>query len=132
MRCLDTPLLEDLLLGKKRVMTWLPSLEVGAEVATTEVNLYELALSARGARPPGQARRRLSSLEEVRKALTILPLDPEATRRSWELVGRSGTIPQGFAALVLGICEAHGVDELYTSRSRKLPKGHRSVKVVRV
>lgn len=131
-RCLDTPLLEDLLLGRGRARRWVEKLEGGAELATTEVNLYELAEIARRGTPRAGLRRRLQALEEIRRAFTVLPLGPEGVRRAGGLLQGGQKGPSDLVVLMSGICLAQGVDELFTSRGRKLPRGLHGLKVVRV
>ncbi len=131
-RCLDTPLLEDLLLGRGRAHRWVERLEGGSELATTEVNLYELTEIARRWTPRAGLRRRLQALEEIRRALTVLPLGPEGVRRAGGLLQGGQKGPSDLVVLMSGICLAQGVDELYTSRGRRLPRGLHGLKVVRV
>lgn len=132
MKCLDTPLLEDLLLGRKRARAWMEGLSGGAELATTEVNLYELALGARRARGRRAFLARLRALEEVRKVLTVLPLDAEASRKAGELLTGPQGASEGLGTLVAAICLVHGVDEIHTSQRRKFPSGLGALRVVRV
>jgi predicted nucleic acid-binding protein len=139
-RCLDTPLLEDLLQGRSRVQRWLPRLEGGGEVVTTEVNLLELGLAARRLGPKG-LEGRLRALETLRKEVTVLPVTAEAVRQTIPVTevktgrGKRPRLPHpsesSLLGLVVGVALAHGVGEIWTNRSRALPEGNRKVKVRR-
>lgn len=133
MKCLDTPLLEELLLGTASARRWLDRLGGGEEVATTEASLSELALRAQHRRPRSGLARRLAALGEVRRALVVLPLDSEASQRVADLVRRGigGPPDDPFPLLILGTCLAHGVTELYTGGHRALPAAP-GLKIVRV
>jgi predicted nucleic acid-binding protein len=138
-KCLDTPLLEALLRGRPPSKAWEGVLRGGGEVATTEVNMVELALRAREG-PRSQVPRRLEALEKVRGALTVLPLDAEASRRAVGLLlhskrggsTRTGGDPTVEPALVAAICLVRGVSELYTDRRRKFPTSLPGLHLVRV
>ncbi|MDE1821973.1 MAG: type II toxin-antitoxin system VapC family toxin [Euryarchaeota archaeon] len=131
MKCLDTPLLEDLLMGRPSSRRWMGALKGSAELATTEVNLFELTLVAlRGPRRTWTPR--LRSLEEVRRALTLLPLDAEASRRAAGILQRGRGAAGGLLPLVVGVCLAHGVGELYTTRQRKVPRNVAPLRIVHV
>lgn len=139
MKCLDTPLLEALLRGRTPSKAWEGILRGGGEVATTEVTMVELALRARSG-PRALLGRRLAALEKVRGALTVLPLDAEASRRAAGLLlhskrggsTRAGGDPTVEPALVAAICLARGVSELYTDRRRPFPSPLPGLHLVRV
>lgn len=148
MKCLDTPLLEDLLEGKDRARRWLATLEEGGEVATTEVNVFELGMRARARGKTGLSSR-LRALERLRKELTVLPLDAEASRRSLESyarrasgggvqrrsrVGRAAHTQADeriLAHLIAGAALAHGATEILTDKHRWFPSLSKSVKLRR-
>jgi predicted nucleic acid-binding protein len=131
MRCLDTPLLEDLLLGRARARKWLDKVEGwGGEVATTEVSMIELALIARSKGRGSE--RRLQALEALRRELTVLPLDAEAARTALSMVKRSHETPAPLPLLVAASAVSHGVTYLLTDRKRPFPAELGSVKLVRI
>lgn len=139
MKCLDTPLLEALLRGRTPSKAWDGILRGGGEMATTEVAMVELAVRAR-AGPRAQVPRRLGALEKVRGALTVLPLDAEASRRALTLFlhskrggsTRTGGDPAVEPTLVAAICLSRGVSELYTDHRRSFPAPLPGLHVVRV
>lgn len=112
MRALDTPVLLAFLTGSPKAREILRKLR-GAELATTEANLLELAAIA-GQGPARARAERLASLTRLRQRLTVLPLDSRATveaaRRLVKAVRRS---PPHLAGM-LGALEANGCEELLT------------------
>lgn len=139
MRCIDTPLLEALLRGRASSVRWQKLIRDGGELATTEVNLLELAQRGLPG-PPSSAARRLGALERVRKCLTVLPLDAEGSRRAVGLMlesKRGGLHSKGGGVeleplLVAAICLSRGVPELYTDRKRIFPRSLKGLHLVRV
>lgn len=129
MKCLDTPLLAGLLRGGPDPDRWLGDLG-GEEVATTEVNLYELERLAR--KPSRGARWRVKALEEVRREMTVLEVDPESVRQAGRLLGPSAHPFGGrgrdptlwdriLVPLILGAAKAHGAREFWTDTRRWVP-----------
>ena len=136
LRCLDTPLLLDLLLDRPGVGTWLPGLQDGQELCTTEVNLYELALRSERLGIPRRAREAIA--RPLRRELTVLGL----TRESIELAegfhrgpgwSRGSTAEERLLVpLILGGALSQGARELWTSPGRWTPKVVKGLKVHRV
>lgn len=135
MICLDTPLLEDLLCGRKRALRWLQEVQDQGEVAATEVSMIDLALRA-GRLPGGLAapRGRQEALHRLRRSLTVLPLDSASVNRVLSLPRLPEKAPPDArsALEVVGICLAHGVEELRTSQARWIPPVPSALRVVRV
>ncbi len=129
MKCLDTPLLTGLLRSTPETDRWLR--EVGGdELATTEVNLYELEGLARS--PSRGSRSRVRALQEVRRELSVLEVNPESARQAGRL-GEPGSAhrrgrgrspspwDQALVPLILGTAIAHGAREFWTDSRRWLP-----------
>ncbi|MGI0133294.1 MAG: type II toxin-antitoxin system VapC family toxin [Thermoplasmata archaeon] len=116
MKGLDTPVLLALLRGRPAARTLLQSLQ-GEELATTEWNLFELELLARGHPSSGLVRKR-AALEKLRRRLTVIALDQAAVRASLPRTGRaSSDLPTAaILTLMLGAMEANGATEWYTSK----------------
>ncbi len=110
MKALDTGVLLSILHGDA------PSRELvrrlrGSEVATTELNLLELAgLVARG--PPKSRVRRNEAVLRLRRCLTVLPFDTRAAERLGRHCAKDDVA--GIPPLVLGVLstlEANGCEE---------------------
>lgn len=114
MKALDTPILLEILRGRTKARALLASL-AGEELATTEVNMLELAMLAHADGPKG-LERRLGALERLRRRLTVLAIDERATRAAAALA-RSGpkAAPTGLL-LMLGAVESAGCSEWITVR----------------
>ena len=112
MKGLDTPVLLALLEGAPKPRALIRAL-AGEELATTEVNLFEVELLGRREKSPGKERR-LQALERLRRKITVLPIDEESTRRAALIAAsaRQGA-PEG-TWLCLGAAEAHGCSEWIT------------------
>jgi predicted nucleic acid-binding protein len=129
MKCLDTPLLVGLLRGRPEADRWLRDVG-GDELATTEVNLYELEGLARS--PSRGSRSRVQALHEVRREISVLEVNPESVRQAGRCGGRGGprqgekgrsasSWDQALVPLVLGTAIAHGAREFWTDTHRWLP-----------
>lgn len=127
MKGLDTPVLLGLLEGAPRPRALIRSLS-GQELATTEVNLFELELLARRDRSPGKLRRQ-QSLERLRRKLTVLSIDEEAARRAAELAASARQPASEGTWLCLGAAEAHGCSEWITSLAGMPPASTTRLKV---
>jgi predicted nucleic acid-binding protein len=127
MKALDTGILRALLEGSERARELVRRLR-GAEIATTEANLLELAyLSARAPRKGAVAR--LAVLEKLRQRVTVLPIDSRATEAASARIVRSGGKPPSpTAAAMLGALEAAGCEELLTDDAAPL-EGEWSFKI---
>jgi predicted nucleic acid-binding protein len=120
MKALDTSVLLAILHGEPGVRERLRRFR-GVELATTELNLLELhSLVSRG--PPRGRTHRREALERLRRSLTLLPLDQNATGRAARRAAKEG--PKGVPWQLLGvlaILEANGCDELITADSGEIP-----------
>jgi predicted nucleic acid-binding protein len=113
-KALDTPVLLAFLRGSAGARALVRSLS-GEEIATTELNLYELEALARLDPHPGRERR-LAALDRLRRKLTVLPVDERGVRaglRHLKTHGHSVALPN--LDLILGTLEANGCSEWITS-----------------
>jgi predicted nucleic acid-binding protein len=121
MKGLDTPVLLGLLRGEPRMTALLRKLS-GEELCTTTVNLFELETIARSDPAPGRDRR-LAAVEQLRRKLTILPIDERsaglaAVERSKASVGSGGAAPSW---LILGALLAGRCSEWITTAGASFP-----------
>ncbi|MGI0054001.1 MAG: hypothetical protein ACRECR_07105, partial [Thermoplasmata archaeon] len=67
---------------------------------------------------------RLAALDRLRRGITVLPWNSEASAAAIRLAQRSGSLP-GTVEMILGCLEAHGATEWITKGgvARNLPKG---------
>ncbi len=127
MKGLDSPVLIALLRGDSAVRPLLDSISRD-EVGTTEWDLLEVERAARADPSPGR-QRRLLSVERLRRAVTVLPLDERAARlASPRVTAKDGTI-QLATIWKLAALEAAGADEWYTVRGRASGRPRGRVKV---
>ncbi|MCI4363514.1 MAG: type II toxin-antitoxin system VapC family toxin [Thermoplasmata archaeon] len=127
MIAVDTPVLLDLLRGREPARKLLEE-AADEEIATTELNLFELHLLSEGLGKPGVERRR-AALENLRRRLTVLPVDESAANVA------SRTPPKGSGwspttRLVLSTLESHGCGTWHTLRSVARPGKLRTITVV--
>ena len=127
MKALDTPVLLEVLRGRESIRNVLKALG-SEELATTEINLYELEVVARAG--PRQGReRRLAAIERLRRKLTVLPIDARGVRAAAQRgLGRIGD-SSPLVSLMMGAAESAGCTELLTTRSARFPKDSGKVKV---
>lgn len=116
MKALDTPVLLEILRGRPGATTLLRSL-AGEELATTELNLFELEQIARSDSPRG-LEKRLAAIERLRRRITVLPIDERAVTSACSL-SKGGRAAQSstMARLMLGAAAAAGCSEWLTSRA---------------
>lgn len=127
MKGLDTPVLLALLEGSPRARTLVRSVGL-EEIATTEVNLFELELLHRREKGPGRERR-TQALERLRRKLTVLPIDEESGRRAAVLAASARQpAPEG-TWLSLGAAEAHGCSEWITTDAGRPPASSTRLKI---
>jgi predicted nucleic acid-binding protein len=127
MKGLDTPVLLALLEGTPRARALVRAL-AGEELATTEVNLFEIELLGRRDKSPGKERR-TQALERLRRKLTVLPIDEEAARKAAAIAATARqTAPEG-TWLCLGAAEAHGCSEWITSAAATPPASSARIKI---
>ncbi len=120
MKALDTPVLLELLRGRPSLEKVLKSLE-GEELATTEINLFELEAIGRAGPRHGRNHRR-GALDRLRRKLTVLPIDARAVQAAAALsAGRLGSATAS-EWLMLGAAAAGGCSEWVTTHSARYPK----------
>jgi predicted nucleic acid-binding protein len=111
-KALDTPVLLEILRGSPRARRWVR--ELGAEeIATTELNLWELAVLAIED-PSRGLDQRLTALDRLRRKLLVFPMDVRAMQSAVRLRQRRRRVPTSLAELIVGTLEAHGVSEWVT------------------
>jgi predicted nucleic acid-binding protein len=116
MKALDTPVLLAFLRGSPAARAVIRSLS-GEEIATTEVNLFELEALARLDPAPGRERR-LAVLDRLRRKLTVLPVDERAVRTGLRhLKGHTRGTALPLVDMMLGALETNGCSEWITSGS---------------
>jgi predicted nucleic acid-binding protein len=114
MKALDTPVLLAFLRGSPGARALVRSLS-GEEIATTELNFYELEALARLDPHPGRERR-LAALDRLRRKLTVLPVDERGVRAGLRhLKNHSHSVATPNLDLILGTLEANGCSEWITS-----------------
>lgn len=115
MKALDTSVLLAILEGNPAARNLVRRLK-GIELATSEINLTELAVVAI---IQGERRRaaRLASLDRLRRTLTVLPIEAAGTREAIAHAGGGGASGPASAAMLasLGAFEAAACDEMFTS-----------------
>jgi len=120
---LDTPILVGILRDAPPTRPLLKELR-GEELATTEVNLYELCLLAaqgpKGARPA-----RLTAVQRLRRRMTVLPVTATAVEEAARLsMSTPGHRP--YEPLIWATAKAAGCDLWITTRSHAPPKAVRT------
>ncbi len=114
MKGLDTPVLLEILHGSPSAKGLLKSLR-GEELATSELNLFELSLLAGQAGKASRASR-LRSLTNLRRRISVISVGPDAVEAAAHLGG--GRSPgTGYALLVWGAMIAAGCQEWITTRA---------------
>lgn len=112
MKGLDTSILLALLEGDPGTRKLVIRLR-GVELATTTINLLELAyLAARGPSRSRVARRH--ALERLRRKLTVLPIDGRAVEEAGRRLGKGSEKTPPHVLAMLGAFEANGCDELFS------------------
>ncbi len=120
MKAIDTPVLVELLRGRPTARSLLKHLQ-GEELATTEINLFELEAIACAGPRKGRDNRR-AALERLRHKLTVLPIDARAVSAAAALsMGRLETVSSS-EWLMLGAASASGCSEWLTTNSARPPK----------
>lgn len=127
MKGLDTPVLLALLEGAAKPRALVRAL-AGEELATTEVNLFEIELLARRDKSPGKERR-MQALERLRRKLTVLPINEESTRRAATIAATARQAAPEGTWLCLGAAEAHGCSEWITTAAGMPPASSTRLKV---
>lgn len=115
MKVVDSTLLIGILRGEPVAIEKARELDEEGGVATTAVNVYEVAYGVhKGA---SDSARRMGSLERVLSNLDVLPLDRSSALRAAKISGtleKSGEGIDPFDALIAGITLENGADCLVT------------------
>ena len=130
MKGLDTPVLLALLEGAPKPRALVRAL-AGEELATTEVNLFEIELLGRRDKTPGKERR-MQALERLRRKLTVLPIDEESTRRAAAIAASARQSAPAGTWLCLGAAEAHGCTEWITTATGMPPTSSARLKITSI
>ncbi len=127
MRGLDTPVLLAFLQGAPKARALIRAL-AGEEMATTEVNLFELELLARRHSGTGKAHR-LQAVERLRRTLTVLPIDEKAAHRAALLAASARQAGPEGSWLSLAAAEIYGCSEWITTAAAAPPRSGTKLKV---
>ena len=118
MKVVDSTLLIGILRGESAAVEKARELDEEGGVATTAVNVYEVAYGVhRGAFDPT---RRMGALDRILSNLEVLPLDSASALRAAEVSGnldKRGDSIDTFAALIAGITLENGADCIVTSNT---------------
>ena len=126
MKALDTPVLLGILHNSRWAKDLLKGLR-GEELATTELNMFELKLLAsEGSRAQGNSRD--AALARLRNRITVLPVTGDSVREAARFVRGRGR-PADYLPLVWGTLAAAGCGEWITTRAYAPPKGPNRFKV---
>jgi predicted nucleic acid-binding protein len=120
MKALDTPVLLDILHDAHGAKELLQSLH-GEEIATTELNLFELRLVAAVGSGPARNLRE-NALAKLRRRLTVLPVTSDGVAAAGKYLGLSSRSGDS-TALVWGVLSAAGCSEWITTKPYAPPKG---------
>ena len=123
MKAFDTPVLLDLLRGAPSARRFVRSLG-NEEIATTELNLWELGVLAIQDKTPGRERR-LAALGRLRRKLLVLPIEARSVEAALRLTPTASR-----SALIRGTLEAHGCTEWVTVREVASPTGRGPLRIV--
>lgn len=92
------------------------------ELATTELNLWELTALAYGDKRGG-IEHRLAALDRLRRKLTVLPFDNKSAAASLRALANSRTgRPSPVTALIVATLEGHGCSHWVTT-PEAVPQG---------
>jgi predicted nucleic acid-binding protein len=126
MKGLDTPVLLGILHDSGSAKELLKGLR-GGELATTELNMFELkVLAAEEARPMREGRE--TALARLRRRITVLPITPDSVREAARYLTRKGHLGD-YQPLVWGTLSSVGCAEWITTRAFAPPKGSWPFKV---
>jgi predicted nucleic acid-binding protein len=120
MKGLDTPVLLEILHDTPPSRGLLKSLR-GEELATTELNMFELSsLASAGARPSRSARQK--ALVALRRRITVVPISPAAVEEASIRLAHLRSA-DGYAPLIWGAMLDAGCGEWICLREDAPPKG---------
>lgn len=114
MKGLDTSFLLGILDGDPATLAQLKRLR-GQEIATTEVNILELACVAVSG-PIHSKLRRLETVSRLRRRITVLPFDARGAEAVAKQLGKGAERLPLTVLAMLGILDAAGCDELFTRK----------------
>jgi predicted nucleic acid-binding protein len=122
---LDTPILLAILRDAPPARALLRELR-GEELATTEINLYELhALAA--AAPSGSRPAKVAALQRLRRRMTVLPITASAVDEAARFAS-AAKAHRPYEPLIWGALKVAGCGTWITTRRHLPPKGLRSFK----
>ena len=125
MRGLDTPVLLEILHGSPASRRLLRSLQ-GEELATTELNLFELyQVASQGSKAARTARQR--ALVALRRRITVLPITTAAVEEAARGAPMR-SIVGGYGPLIWGALAAAGCGEWITTKEAAPPRGATKLK----
>jgi PIN domain len=126
MKGLDTPVLLEILHGTASARRLLKSV-VGEELATTELNMFELhQVAFQGSKTARSARQK--ALVALRRRISVLPITSAAV----DEVTRSGfsrALALGYGPLIWGAMTVAGCGEWITTRAAAPPNGSTKLKL---
>jgi len=125
MKGLDTPILLGILHGTPASRRLLKLLQ-GEELATTELNMFELYhVATQGSRAARQSRQR--ALAALRRRISVLPITAAAAD---EVTRGGSTRPMvgGYGPLIWGALMAAGCGEWITTKEAAPPRGATKLK----
>ena len=120
MKALDTPVLLDLLRGRSGAWKFLAR-HRSEELATTELNMFELEALAREG-PPSGREHRLAAVASLRRKMTVLPIDERAVAAGARLSAGHSSLAPSADWLMLGAAEGAGCASWVTSGTARFPK----------
>ena len=126
MKAFDTPVLLAILHDAPSVKGLLRALR-GEELATTELNLFELRVVAAAA-PAAERAARETALARLRRRITVLPVTAQSVSEAGRHL-RGDYRKDPWRALALGTLAAAGCSEWITTRAYAPAKGKLPMKV---
>ena len=118
MKCLDSTFLIDLLRNDEGAVRKAVEIEGISLMATTEVNVFEIASGIELSKmDDDNKRRKMVQASVLFNRVHVFPLDREGALRAARIIGelkRSGSPTDTLDALVAGISLAHGCDVVVT------------------
>lgn len=130
MKGLDTPVLLGILDGSSSIRALLRTL-AGEELATTELNMAELAAIAGQGSARGR-RERLQALERLRRRITVLPIDRRAVEQLSQRAPEARSAAEVQMHAMLAAFEAAGCSHILTDGKTPLARGPWKLKFVSV
>jgi predicted nucleic acid-binding protein len=126
MKGLDTPVLLGILHGNHATAALLKTLK-GEELATTELNMFELQSLALRA-PKASRAARQKALGGLRRRITVVAITTSAVEEAARALARQPAGP-GYGPLMWAALSAAGCEEWITTRPAAPPRGATRLKV---